>query len=144
MRLGVLESGEMVRQVCDDRAMLMGLGFDVQNFAYPFGVPNQETEDVVASCGYNSARAVGINPAPRNYLVEAVPPATPYHIRTLGSLSCDTNMENVKNTIAKAEATQEPDDEATVTCRIRIDRAIREVQRGGRAIGELSNPNARP
>jgi len=56
LRLG---AEELRRQICDDRTTLLGLGFAVRNFAYPFGAASPEIEEVVKGCGYNSARTLG-------------------------------------------------------------------------------------
>ncbi|MFL5309052.1 MAG: polysaccharide deacetylase family protein [Myxococcales bacterium] len=56
--LTTLTSDQQRVQICNDRANLIGLGFDVQNFAYPFGDWNASARQGVADCGYNSARNV--------------------------------------------------------------------------------------
>lgn len=44
------------REVCDDRATLAQLGFQVTSFAYPHGAENASVKAVVQRCGFNSAR----------------------------------------------------------------------------------------
>ncbi|WP_235506053.1 S-layer homology domain-containing protein [Arthrobacter sp. Leaf337] len=50
---------ELSRQVCNDRATLMGYGLNIQSFAYPFASTSPAAEAAVAACGYNSARGLG-------------------------------------------------------------------------------------
>lgn len=54
-----LKAGEQRSQVCDDRSNLQGHGFDPVSFAYPYGAFNAAVEEIVAECGYASARTVG-------------------------------------------------------------------------------------
>lgn len=57
--LSVLTSDEIARQICDDRTTLLGWGFRVRNFAYPFSSATPEIEQIARNCGYNSARSLG-------------------------------------------------------------------------------------
>src|SRR4029079_8353772 len=57
--MSVFNADEIRRQVCEDRSTLLGWGFAVRNFAYPFGYTNREIERIVADCGYNSGRGLG-------------------------------------------------------------------------------------
>lgn len=57
--LAKLSVGAAQRQVCDDRATLAQLGFQVTSFAYPYGNETAPwAKATVRDCGYNSARAV--------------------------------------------------------------------------------------
>jgi peptidoglycan/xylan/chitin deacetylase (PgdA/CDA1 family) len=56
--LTTLSSDQQHVEICNDRANLISLGFDVQNFAYPFGDWNASVRQAVADCRYNSARAI--------------------------------------------------------------------------------------
>ena len=42
------------RQICDDRANLLGRGFVVTSFAYPFGAYDDTVKAIVRDCGYAS------------------------------------------------------------------------------------------
>src|SRR5437868_2270515 len=66
------DPGEAKRQVCDDRVNLLNAGFQVTNFAYPFGAYNSAIEQMAQQCGYNSARTVD------QQTTETMPPADPY------------------------------------------------------------------
>jgi peptidoglycan/xylan/chitin deacetylase (PgdA/CDA1 family) len=50
---------EIARQICDDRETLLGWGFQVRNFAYPFSSASPDIEALAQRCGYNSARSLG-------------------------------------------------------------------------------------
>jgi peptidoglycan/xylan/chitin deacetylase (PgdA/CDA1 family) len=91
--LAELPGDEARRQLCDDRKTLLGWGFAVRNFAYPFGSANPEIEHMVRACGYNSARSLDeLRPQqvedPQNpkscqlcELTETVPPEDPMNTR---------------------------------------------------------------
>ena len=77
---------EARHEICDDRVALLGRGFAVASFAYPYGHWNPVVRQLVIDCGYNSARTIaGIVkgaictgcPA-----AEAIPPADAYATRT--------------------------------------------------------------
>ncbi len=76
------------RQVCDDRQRLLRRGYDTWSFAYPEGTyaaafPDGSTpEDIVRSCGYLSARAVGGLGADRPRYANELRPADPFALRT--------------------------------------------------------------
>ena len=76
-RLDSLTPAQIRHEICDDRATLMKWGFPVRNFAYPFGYVTPEIEQTVASCGYNSARAV-VETFGEQGTVETVPPTDPF------------------------------------------------------------------
>lgn len=58
VNLPYLPASEQQREVCNDRVNLMNQGFTVTDFAYPYGSYSTQTEPIVKSCGYNSARDV--------------------------------------------------------------------------------------
>ncbi len=76
--------GEVQRQVCEDRAYLIGQGFSVHNFAYPFSRHNAQVESVVEACGYTTARRIGGlrgGDCPTCPVAESIPPAAPMVLR---------------------------------------------------------------
>jgi len=105
--LTTVDANEQVRQICDDRVTLLGLGFDVRNFAYPFGAENAVVEQVVQSCGYDSARGVGGVVSPASCFgcpyAESVPPGVPYHLRTPDSIKVDTTLADIEQYVTQAE-----------------------------------------
>ncbi|GGU99223.1 hypothetical protein GCM10010182_15190 [Actinomadura cremea] len=98
---------EQQRQVCNDRVALLGLGFEVTSFAYPYGAVDSVAESVVEGCGYNSARTVGglVSPGSCNGCdrAETVPPADPYSVRTPDSAMTSTTLDQLKGYVTQAE-----------------------------------------
>ena len=57
--LSALTYSQQFAEICNDRDQLLSWGFDVTNFAYPFGNNNEDTFNIIGQCGYNSARDSG-------------------------------------------------------------------------------------
>ena len=55
--LPTLTSDEATRELCLSRNWLMDRGFDVYDMAYPYDSTSASVKQLVAACGYNSARA---------------------------------------------------------------------------------------
>ena len=55
--LTTLDATEAKHQICGDRDALIAHGFSPVSFAYPYGASTPELEQIVAACGYSSARA---------------------------------------------------------------------------------------
>jgi peptidoglycan/xylan/chitin deacetylase (PgdA/CDA1 family) len=75
------------REVCDDRATLAQLGFQVTSFAYPRGAQNASVKAVVQRCGFNSGRRyTGLYGDPTSCSScpagETLPPTDDFRIRT--------------------------------------------------------------
>jgi peptidoglycan/xylan/chitin deacetylase (PgdA/CDA1 family) len=87
---------EQRRQVCDDRVALLGIGFAVTSFAYPFGASEALTEQIAAECGYNSARGVGGASNP-------IPPLDLYDLRTPPSVKPETTLADMQGYVLAAE-----------------------------------------
>ena len=108
--LTAVTSAEAQRETCLGRDVLMGDGFTVTNFAYPFSNVNSTAESVVKTCGMNSGRDVGnINSLERGGCrfpdcpyAETIPPADPYDIRTPGAITTTHTVSNVENEISQA------------------------------------------
>ena len=94
--LSMIAPAEQRRQVCDDRVTLMDMGFEVTSFAYPFGATDAMTPQIVAECGYNSARDIGGRSNP-------VPPPDPYLIRTAPSVKAETTADDLEGYVVAAE-----------------------------------------
>ncbi|HKS98955.1 MAG TPA: Ig-like domain-containing protein [Rugosimonospora sp.] len=105
--LPTLSPDEQARQVCNDRVALLNDGFQVTDFAYPYGDENADVEHTVANCGYNSARGVGdiVSPGTCNGCpyAETIPPADTYQIRTPDSIKPDTTLEDMQGYVLQAE-----------------------------------------
>ena len=106
---------ETKRQICTDRNTLLGWGFPVRNFAYPFGSSDPDVEKVVADCGYNSARSLGElrphYPDPHNpvscsacSVAETVPPPDPYYTRAPREVVNDWTLEDLKGQVTDSFA----------------------------------------
>jgi peptidoglycan/xylan/chitin deacetylase (PgdA/CDA1 family) len=73
-----IDPTEAQRQICYDRDNLLARGYNVTDFAYPFGAYSSSVESIVQSCGYNSGRTTDTFPstAPSGQ----IPPANPYQL----------------------------------------------------------------
>ena len=85
---------EAKREICDDRVNLLNQGFQPTDFAYPYGEYNANVEQMVAACGYNSARTTSDG-------LETVPPQDPYAIHEGASSS---NLSDYENAVLNAES----------------------------------------
>lgn len=105
--LPTLPADEQKRQICNDRVALFGMGFQVQNFAYPFGDADATTERIARECGYNSARSVGGVVSPGSCggcdFAESIPPADPYFTQTPDSVKTTTGLGALEGYVTQAE-----------------------------------------
>ena len=101
-----LSTAEATAEVCDDRATLTGWGFTVTSFAYPFGSYDANSEAVVASCGYDSARTVaGVSiHVGKNKIGETIPPLDAYATRTPPNPKKATKLSTMEQYVLNAEA----------------------------------------
>jgi peptidoglycan/xylan/chitin deacetylase (PgdA/CDA1 family) len=106
---------EAERQVCNDRVTLLGWGFPVRSFAYPFSQSNPDLERVIADCGYNSARGLGglrpHLPDPRDpascsacSVAEVVPPPDPYYTLAPREVNNDWTLDDLKGQVTDSLA----------------------------------------
>jgi hypothetical protein len=95
--------------LCNDRSALLAMGYDVKNFAYPFGAQNATIQQDVADCGYNSARGVSGVRSPDGCLscitAETIPPPTAflYNTRTPSSIKTTTTLADMQGLVTQAE-----------------------------------------
>jgi PKD repeat protein len=106
--LTTLSSDDVAREVCNDRVALHNLGFAVKNFAYPFGAYNASIEQIVASCGYDSARIIAnLKSVPYGcancVTANPIPPTDAYAIKTNTSVRADTTLDILENYVTQAE-----------------------------------------
>jgi len=114
--LSTLTPDQIRHEVCEDRATLMSWGFPVRNFAYPYGSVTPEIEQIVASCGYTSAMAVGnlqtVHLPPDTSSedscaqcgwAETVPPADPFSTRAPAQVQSDWTVADFQQQIANAQ-----------------------------------------
>jgi peptidoglycan/xylan/chitin deacetylase (PgdA/CDA1 family) len=104
-----LPPDEANRQICNDRTTLLGWGFRITSFAYPFADFNASTKSIAASCGYNSARAVGDLRSPDSCgdcpAVETRPPADAYEVRTADEVDPTWSLADLQQVVTQAEVT---------------------------------------
>jgi peptidoglycan/xylan/chitin deacetylase (PgdA/CDA1 family) len=100
-----LTADEAMHEVCDDRATLTGWGFTVTSFAYPFGSWDANAEQIVAGCGYDSARTVsGVSiHVSKGKIGETIPPADPYATRTPPNPKKATKLATMEQYVSNAE-----------------------------------------
>jgi peptidoglycan/xylan/chitin deacetylase (PgdA/CDA1 family) len=105
--LTTLSSDDAKREICNDRVTLLGWGFAVKNFAYPYGSENAAVEQIVHDCGYNSGRSVGGVESPGSCsgcgYAETIPPADAYNMQTPDSIKADTSLATIKSLVTNAE-----------------------------------------
>lgn len=97
-----LKTADAQYQVCQDRDNLLSHGLQPTAFAYPFGSFDSGTEQVVASCGYNSGRGVsGVNDT--KVYAETIPPLDPYATRTPPNPKQGTTVATIEGYVTSAE-----------------------------------------
>lgn len=107
--LTALEPDEAARQVCNDRTNLSDWGFKVTSFAYPFAATSPEARNMVAGCGYNSARGQG---ELRSRLgcadcavSETVRPADPFSTKSTPEVGAAWTLADLQQSVMQAETT---------------------------------------
>jgi peptidoglycan/xylan/chitin deacetylase (PgdA/CDA1 family) len=99
---------EARREICQDRANLIGLGFQPTSFAYPFGSFNREAQQAAQDCGYNSARVTGSLRTGRSCVnctpVESMPPLNPLVVRGTEMVKPDWTLAELQQIVLQAEA----------------------------------------
>ncbi len=105
--LTTLSASDQTHEICDDRTALIGQGFPVISFAYPFGDANATTESIAKGCGYLSARDIGgvVNPTSCSGCPygDTIPPGDPYLIRSYDSIKSTTTIADMANAVTGAE-----------------------------------------
>jgi peptidoglycan/xylan/chitin deacetylase (PgdA/CDA1 family) len=96
INLTTVRGADLKREVCQGRLTLLGYGFDVQSFAYPYGHYDEESKQAVMDCGYNNARIVTGGP-------ENIPAADAYTLRAFPYIVKDTQVRKMANYIIEAE-----------------------------------------
>ena len=76
--LPFIDPTEAQRQICYDRDNLLQRGYNVTNFAFPYGDFSPAVKTMVQNCGYNSARTTDVFPQANPS--GPIPPPDPYQI----------------------------------------------------------------
>jgi peptidoglycan/xylan/chitin deacetylase (PgdA/CDA1 family) len=107
--LTTVTSTEATRQVCDDRQALISHGYNVTDFAYPYGSSNLSVESIVRGCGYSSARrawglcTIGLMPPNCNgALADTIPPRNYWEIPDAGVRASQT-LSDIEGAVTRAE-----------------------------------------
>jgi peptidoglycan/xylan/chitin deacetylase (PgdA/CDA1 family) len=86
--LATLTPTQVRQEVCSNRSDLLSRGFQVTDFAYPFGTLgtiNAQDEQIVRECGYNSARtSLWYGAGCGSPCTESLPPTDPYWTTVIG------------------------------------------------------------
>lgn len=86
-KLSDLSDAKARKEICDDRATLAQLGFQVTSFAYPYGTVDPTIKAAAQGCGYNSGRRyTGLYQSPDSCSscppAETLPATDDFRIRT--------------------------------------------------------------
>ncbi len=99
---------EAQRQVCDDRTNLIGRGYSVSTFAYPFSRFNTAVQAIVQQCGYTVARRQGglfdATECAGCPYSNAIPPSNPYVVRAPEWLPRAYTLADFEGWVTQAEA----------------------------------------
>jgi peptidoglycan/xylan/chitin deacetylase (PgdA/CDA1 family) len=106
--LPTLASAEQEREICNDRANLISLGYQPTDFAYPYGDADT-TEAYAKACGYNSARGLGDVVDPQGDCVgcvygETTPPPDPYYLRAPDEVDSTVTLAQMEQQVTNAQA----------------------------------------
>lgn len=107
--LAAVGAEELARQVCNDRATLMGYGLNVENFAYPFASASDAAKAEVAACGYNSARGLGdirskVVGSETFPFAETMPPGDLYYTGAPDQLDNTWTLADMQSLVTQAQA----------------------------------------
>ena len=103
-----ISTAEATREICESRDTLLGWGFPVTDFAYPYAAYNSTTEGIVKQCGYNSARQDGDITSPYGCvhgcpMAETIPPKDPYGVRAPQSFQDTWSLADMEGEVTQAE-----------------------------------------
>jgi peptidoglycan/xylan/chitin deacetylase (PgdA/CDA1 family) len=106
--LATLSTAEAKAQICLDRNNLLGWGYAVTDFAYPFASVTPALEALVKDCGYNSARGLGDLKSdfgcPDCDYAESTSPADPYLTKALDEVDDTWTLAQLEGSVTNAEA----------------------------------------
>ena len=96
VKLTEISGDDLKKEICQDYANLIGYGFSVTSFAYPFGHYDEEARQTVIDCGYDNARGVSGGQ-------ETIPPADKYALRPMPYIVSDTSVSKMMRCITSVE-----------------------------------------
>lgn len=105
--LNEISAAEAGRQVCNDRANLLGWGLDVTSFAFPYAEVPAGAAASVRECGYNSARSLdGVCTSSGQTsctAAETIPPADRFFTRAPAQVERTWTQDDLRNTVTRAQ-----------------------------------------
>jgi Polysaccharide deacetylase len=105
--LPTLSDAQATQEICNDRQTLIKEGLAITDFAYPFGDYNAADEQIVKSCGYDSARTIGGVKTPESCLNcdlgETIPPRDPYAMITPNSIQASQPLAEIEGFVTQAD-----------------------------------------
>jgi peptidoglycan/xylan/chitin deacetylase (PgdA/CDA1 family) len=110
LSLGIVPAEEEQRQICDDRAAMLGMGLQITSLAYPHGSAPTSTQSIASTCGYNSARdSSGLRSHDPEGCIncafaETMPPLNAFAVRTPHSLASNMTAADLEQNVTEAEA----------------------------------------
>lgn len=104
--LPTVDPGEARRQVCNDRARLEAWGFRPVSFAYPYASADAGVEQIVAACGYTTARGLGDVRSGSDcrtcVRAESVQPADPMYLKAPVQVDSTWTLARMKAQVTQA------------------------------------------
>jgi peptidoglycan/xylan/chitin deacetylase (PgdA/CDA1 family) len=103
-RLVSLAPDEQRRQICNDRAVLVELGFAAEGFAYPLSARDLTAIDAAEACGYSGARLAGgleLDGSP----AQPFDHIRPYEVPAVASVTEETTVADLQAAVLAAEET---------------------------------------
>ncbi|MBX3192108.1 MAG: IPT/TIG domain-containing protein [Labilithrix sp.] len=97
LHLTIVDIDEQRRQICDDRARLVELGFEARSLAYPGGRVSEEARQIAIDCGYTSARLV-------NGGAEVLPPVDLHMLRVTAAIKSTSTLADLQSWVTRQEA----------------------------------------
>jgi peptidoglycan/xylan/chitin deacetylase (PgdA/CDA1 family) len=106
--LSALSAEEAKREICNDRTTLLNQGFQVTDFAYPYGDYNSTIRSLPQECGYDSARWIlGVfSPSCQRAscpFAESIPPVEPYLTRTPQNILDTDSLASIEGYVTQAQ-----------------------------------------
>jgi peptidoglycan/xylan/chitin deacetylase (PgdA/CDA1 family)/archaellum component FlaF (FlaF/FlaG flagellin family) len=103
-----VSTDEATREICQSRDTLLGWGYPVTGFAYPYGASNAAVESIVQQCGFNYGRGDFALQSPAGCqgcgLADTIPPADPYNIPAPQSVQDTWSLSDVESLVTQAES----------------------------------------